>query len=155
MSTSHQKGHSTKQKPDQIIRRPQQSESKHAHKGSHTSQTSDEPKITIPVAKKEITANHSDSGKTLDLRTSSPLNKSRRGRKKCINPAKSPPLNLNKISKTVFKRLLLPLMGQIQVSLDQIQYCKGILTLRRGAESRALLALVIKLFQRPCPGPVL
>ncbi|KAK9180370.1 hypothetical protein WN943_029579 [Citrus x changshan-huyou] len=70
MSTSHQKGHSTKQKPDQIIRRPQQSESKHAHKGSHTSQTSDEPKITTPVTKKEITANHSDSGKTLDRRTS-------------------------------------------------------------------------------------
>ena len=65
MSTSHQKGHSTKQKPDQIIRRPQLSESKHAHKGSHTSQTSDEPKITIPVAKKEITANHSDCVKTL------------------------------------------------------------------------------------------
>ena len=44
-------------------------------------------------------------------------------------------------------------MGQIQVSMDQIQYCKGILTLRGGAESRDFIVLVIKLFQKPGPGP--
>ncbi|KAK9180364.1 hypothetical protein WN943_029573 [Citrus x changshan-huyou] len=39
------------------------------------------------------------------------------------------------------------------VSMDQIQYCKGILTLRGGAESRDFIVLVIKLFQKPGPGP--
>ncbi|KDO42994.1 hypothetical protein CISIN_1g043982mg [Citrus sinensis] len=68
-----------------------------------------------------------------------PLNESQSGWSQSLHTSQSTPNH--KIRKTLFKRVLFNLTGQIR--------CKGTLPLGRGAESRSFYAFVFKLFSHP------